>query len=115
MSEVVKKVDLIPIQPVEMEGAKSAYIQWLITQDDGAPHFAMRRFVIKPEGVIPKHSHWYEHEIYVLKGRGIVGVEDREYEVSKGSVLYVPPEVIHWYRNIGDEDWEFLCIIPLKK
>ncbi len=115
MREVVKRIDLIPTEPVEMEGAKDAFIQWLISKDDGAPRFAMRRFIIRPGGSIPKHAHWYEHEIYVLKGRGIVGVEDREYEVTAGSVLFVPPEIPHWYKNIGDEDWEFICIIPLKE
>jgi len=115
MREIVKKIDLIPIKPVEMEGAKEAYIQWLITPDDGAPRFAMRRFIIKKGGSIPKHAHWYEHEIYVLKGNGIVGIEDRTYEVSEGSVLFVPPEVPHWYKNIGEDDWEFLCIIPIRK
>jgi len=115
MMEVVKNIKLVPLQPVEMEGASEAYIQWLITQEDGALHFVMRRFIIKPGGSIPRHSHWYEHEIYVLKGRGIVGIEDREYEVSEGSVLFVPPDVPHWYKNIGEEDWEFLCIIPFKK
>ncbi|MHA1589422.1 MAG: cupin domain-containing protein [Candidatus Njordarchaeales archaeon] len=113
--EVIKKADEVPMQEVDFEGAIGAYIQWLLSKDDGAENFAMRRFTIKPGGKIPRHAHWYEHEIYVLKGRGRVGIGEKVYEVEEGSVLFVPPDVPHWYENIGDEDWVFLCIIPLRK
>jgi len=98
-------------EPVDM--GEGTYIQWLITEKEGALNYIMRRFVIKPGGYIKKHNHPYEHEIYVIKGKGIIGHEKRgEIEVSAGSFAFIEPDVTHWYRNIGDEDWEFICIIP---
>jgi len=105
----------VPIKEVKMYGSKNTYIQWLIPPEISAGNFVMRKFTLKPNGEIPKHKHWYEHEIYVLKGRGVIGIGDKEYTVEKGYVAYIPPNVLHWYRNIGEEDWEFICVIPLRK
>ncbi|RLE80951.1 MAG: cupin domain-containing protein, partial [Thermoprotei archaeon] len=108
-------VDKVEKKPVDFKGAKDAYIQWLVDPSAGARNFAMRLFTIKPGGEIPRHNHWYEHEIFVLKGKGVIGAGDKEYEVSEGNVIYVPPNIPHWYRNTGNEDWVFICIIPLRK
>jgi len=112
----IKRISDIEEKIVDIEGAKDTTIQWLITKENaGAKNFAMRRFVIKPGGKIPKHHHPWEHEIYVLSGKGIVGAADKEYEVSKDMVLYIPPDIDHWYRNPFDESFIFLCIIPYKE
>ncbi|RLE94433.1 MAG: cupin domain-containing protein [Thermoprotei archaeon] len=115
MSLYITHVDKVEKKPVDFKGAKDAYIQWLIDPSAGAKNFAMRMFTIKPGGEIPKHSHWYEHEIFVLKGKGVIGAGDKEYEVSEGNVIYVPSNIPHWYRNTGSEDWVFICVIPLRK
>ena len=115
MKIYITHVKDVEVKPVEMEDAKGAYIQWLIDQSKGAKRFAMRLFTVKPGGVIPKHNHWYEHEIYVLKGEGIIGAGDREYTIREGNVIFVPPNIPHWYKNTGKEDLVFICIIPLKK
>ena len=115
MSGVVKKVEDVKMLEVEMYGAKGVKMQWLISIDDGAENFAMRRFIIEPNGYIPEHNHWYEHEIFILRGRGVIGINDKEYKVAERTVLYIPPNARHWYKNVGDEPLEFLCVIPLKK
>ena len=44
----------------------------------------------------PLHSHRDEYEIILyIGGKGIMRAADREYPVSKGSILIVPPGVIH--------------------
>ncbi len=101
------------VKEEDVEGAKLTKIQWLIHKENGAKRYAMRRFTIKRGGEIPKHKHPWEHEIYILSGSGVVGIGDKEYNVSEDMFLYIPPNVEHWYRNDGDEDWVFLCIIPL--
>lgn len=115
MKPFVKKVKDIELILVKMEGAKDAYMAWLIDKSDAPVDFAMRIFRIKPNGVIPRHQHWYYHEIYCLQGKGIVKIGDQKFTLESGMVGYVPPNVPHSYKNIGDEDWVFICIIPLKK
>jgi len=100
------------VKEEDVTGAKNTKIQWLIHKDVGAKRFAMRRFTIKRGGEIPKHAHPWEHEIYILSGTGVIGIGDKEYTVSEDMFIYVPPNVEHWYKNTGDEDFVFICVIP---
>lgn len=96
----------------EAEGMEKVWIQWLIAKEQGAENFAMRLVTVAPGGVIPKHDHPWEHEIFILRGRGVIGAGGEEREVSTGNFAYVEPSIPHWYRNTGDEDWQFICVIP---
>jgi len=109
----VKKADEIKKEIVEV--AEKTEIQWLIGEDTGKEFF-MRKFTMKPEGSMPKHYHNnYDHEQYVLKGKLRIGLGDEIFEVEAGNVVYIPENVVHWYKNIGEEDVEFLCLIPKRK
>lgn len=79
-----------------------------------APNFALRRFVMEPGGGMPRHTNTVEHEQYVLSGRARIGIADETYEVKKGDVVFIPENIPHWYQNIGDETFEFLCVVPNK-
>jgi quercetin dioxygenase-like cupin family protein len=111
---VVKARGEVPAQPVDK--AVKTEIEWLIDRRDGAANFEMRKFSIKPGGRIPKHYHQdIEHEQYVLSGHYTVGIGDKTYDVKAGDSLYIPSGSVHWYDNAGNEDAEFLCIIPRKE
>ena len=110
----VSHINDVEKEKVEMEGAEGVWIQWLIAKKDGAENYAMRLFTIEKGGKIPIHQHPWEHEIFVLEGKGIIGAGEEEREVRKGSFAYVEPDIPHWYRNTGDGEWKFLCIIPMK-
>ncbi|MBC9985077.1 MULTISPECIES: cupin domain-containing protein [Haloferax] len=84
----------------------------LVSEADGAPNFAIRRFVLDPGASVPKHTNEVEHEQYVLSGRYVVGIGDEEYEVEAGDSLLIPAGVVHWYRNESDEEGAFLCAVP---
>jgi quercetin dioxygenase-like cupin family protein len=89
-------------------------IQVLISSQEG-PNFAMRKFSMKPGGGMPLHTNTVEHEQYVLGGRARIGIGEDEYEVQGGDVVFIPEGIPHFYENIGDEPFEFLCIIPNKE
>ncbi len=108
---LVIDVDEVREEEVQMEGAKDVTIQILINRPP-APTFVMRRFRIKPGGYTPLHAHDYEHEVYTLQGIGEVLDGELHYTIKPGSVIYVPPHKVHLFRNIGEEDLIFLCIIP---
>ncbi len=110
----VEKIENVKKEEVKMEGIKNVWIQWLISKEEGAENYAMRLFTVGKDGVIPRHQHPWEHEIFILQGKGIIGAGEEEKEVEEGSFAYIPPNVPHWYRNTGEEDWKFICIIPMK-
>jgi len=95
-----------------MDGAKGCTVRWLVGQEDGAPNFAMRQFEVAPGGHTPKHSHPYEHEVFVLEGHGVVTEGETEHALSAGDVVFVAPNDVHQFRNTGREPMKFLCMVP---
>jgi quercetin dioxygenase-like cupin family protein len=106
---VVKRSAAIPAQ--EVPAGRSTQVQVLLGPGDGAPNFAMRRFVMGEEGGMPLHTNAVEHEQYVLRGRARITVGEREHEVGAGDVLYIPAGTPHAYRVL-EAPFEFLCMVP---
>lgn len=102
----------IAAKPVDMKGAHGCTVRWLVGEADGAPNFAMREFEVAPGGYTPRHSHDYEHEVFVLEGIGVVDEGDRQHSLSAGDVVFVKPNEVHQFRNVGDQPMRFLCLIP---
>jgi quercetin dioxygenase-like cupin family protein len=102
------------INPEKVPEGKGIHIQWLIDEKVGAPHFALRRFVLDTGGYTPYHTHDWEHEVYVLGGRGcIVDEKGIEHPLREGDVAFVEPALKHQFKNSGDTPFIFLCIVPL--
>jgi quercetin dioxygenase-like cupin family protein len=105
----------VELEPVYAEGASGAKIRWLIAQKDGAPNFALRMFEVEPGGQTPYHEHDWEHELYVLDGKGSLVTERGELPFATNDVMYVDPNMMHAFKNTGDTILKFLCIIPHEK
>jgi quercetin dioxygenase-like cupin family protein len=108
----IKQIQEVPQANVTMEGAAGCRVRWLIGEGDKAPNFAMREFEVEPGGHTPKHLHDYEHEVYVLAGRGAIVDGDNERPLAAGDVVFVAPNDVHQFRNTGTEPMRFLCLIP---
>jgi quercetin dioxygenase-like cupin family protein len=101
------------VEAQAVETGELTTIQVLISAQEG-PNFALRRFVMEPGGGMPNHTNTVEHEQYVLRGHANIGIGDETFEVRIGDVVFIPEGVPHWYQNMGEENFEFLCIIPNK-
>ncbi|MBN2414133.1 cupin domain-containing protein [candidate division KSB1 bacterium] len=102
------------IEKEQIKAAKNTYKQVLIGPDQG-PNFAMRRFIIGPGGEMPFHTNSVEHEQFVLNGSALVKIGDENFTVQKNDVVFIPANVPHSYKTLGDEAFEFLCVIPNKE
>ena len=58
----------------------------------------------------PEHQHPQVEVYYTIRGEGSVEFGGRAYEMSPGSIVYIPPNLDHETRNTGDEDLEFIAI-----
>ena len=96
-------------------GARGVTIRVLMGDNVGAPTFTMRHFEIAPGGATPYHTHPWEHEVYVLSGKGKARRKGGETEVGPGSFVYVAPDEEHNFVNAGDAPFSFLCVIPATK
>jgi len=110
---LVREYQEVPEQMVEVEGAKGAWIRWLVSDKEKAPCFAMRQFRIEKGGYTPFHSHDWEHEMYVLRGEGVAVSENGERPLAEGVFMYIAPGEKHQFKNTGEGDLYFLCMIPL--
>jgi len=110
----VKHYTDVPAEAVE-EGASGTRIRWLLKGEDGAPNFAMRHYEIAPGGHTPHHAHAWEHEVFVLTGRGKVVGPEGEQPLVPGTVALVPPDEEHHFTNDGAEPLTLLCLIPLAR
>jgi quercetin dioxygenase-like cupin family protein len=106
---VVKRAEEVELTDVAAGAATRTQV--LLGPRDGVPNFAMRRFVMGEGGGMPLHTNEVEHEQYVLAGRATVRIGDRDYDVSKGSCLYIPAGVPHSY-TVRQAPFEFLCMVP---
>ncbi|MGQ9730000.1 MAG: cupin domain-containing protein [Candidatus Zipacnadales bacterium] len=94
------------------EGAQGVQIQWLLDEMTGAPHFSMRRFEIAAGGYTPFHQHPWEHEVYILSGRGFVRTEQADYPLQSNDAILVEPQEKHQFRAADDEPLVLLCLVP---
>jgi quercetin dioxygenase-like cupin family protein len=105
----------VPAVPVEAP-ASGATLRWLIDDEhDGAPVYALRMVEIGPGGHSPHHEHPYEHENFVVEGRGRVFMDGQWHDLKPGDVVFVPAGVEHEYANAGDAAFKFLCGIPVAR
>ncbi|MDP7034775.1 MAG: cupin domain-containing protein [Planctomycetota bacterium] len=102
----------LPLSPVQVEGASGVGIHWVISEKKGAPHFALRLFEVQPKGHTPRHSHDWEHEVYIRKGSGRLYFDGKERPIEEGDILFIPGGQEHQFLNDGPENLEFLCMIP---
>lgn len=116
MTEPIAKVvpyTQVPTQPFGPTGP-GASVRWLIDgEHDGAPNYALRMIEIEPGGSSPQHSHPYEHENFVVEGKGRLLIADTWHDLNPGDVAFVPLDVLHQYVNTGDTTFKFLCGIPV--
>jgi quercetin dioxygenase-like cupin family protein len=106
---VVKQAGQVALKNVAAGTATETQV--LIGPDDGAPNFALRRFVMGQGGGMPRHTNTVEHEQYVLRGRASVGIGNRTYRVGPNDVLYIPAGTPHHY-EVLEAPFEFLCVVP---
>ena len=108
----VKSMD--EIEKTGIESGSKTYKQVLIGPEEG-PNFAMRRFIIEPGGSMPLHTNSVEHEQLVLSGKAQIQIGDKIIDVKKNDVVFIPAGVEHSYTTTGNENFEFICIVPNKE
>ena len=106
--KVANYLDTKPVQ--EIPGVS---MREVISAEDGASNFCMRVFEVEPGSSTNPHSHWWEHEVFVVSGRGLVVGEQRETQIGEGSVIFIAPEEHHYFVNNGNETLKYVLLNSL--
>ncbi len=107
----------INIEDIPEKGINKSYqegvtIRYPILEEFGAPNFEMRYFELDNGAVTTLDLHDYEHEVFIVRGSGIVVIEDREYTLRPKDAFLIEPNERHQLKQTGDEPLGFLCIVP---
>lgn len=78
-----------------------------------APTFVMRVFEIASGNATPLHAHRWEHEVFVLSGKGILRGGGRETPLQEGDAVTVLPGEQHSFLGIGKDMFRLICVVPL--
>lgn len=78
-----------------------------------APTFVMRVFEIEPGWATPHHSHPWEHEMFIVKGQGVLKSGNTEKPLKEGDAVMVLPNEQHGVFNTGKNLLMMICIVPL--
>jgi len=100
------------IEPIHPEETFGVEMRVAISKAEGAPRFALRHFEVAPGGCTPKHSHWWEHEIYIIDGEGKIDTGEGPARIEAGDTIYVAPDEEHQFRNTGSVPLRFICVVP---
>jgi quercetin dioxygenase-like cupin family protein len=110
---IVGKESSVKPTEVDEKDIEGVSMKVLMGHEDGAPNFVMRVFDIQPGGHTAYHTHAWEHEVYVLAGKGMVRQGEKEHALEKGSFVLVPPEEEHNFANTGADVFRFICVVPI--
>jgi quercetin dioxygenase-like cupin family protein len=110
----VKIIHYTSVTPTHLdnEQVKGVSGRVVIGKKDDANNFCMRIFEIAPGGHTPKHTHAWEHEIFIHAGVGEVYGQGKWHPIRAGSVIFAKANEEHQIRNAGKELLIFACLIP---
>lgn len=74
-----------------------------------------RTLEVAPGAATPLHDHWYEQEMYMPEGRGVLVGDKGEKPLEPGTVMWVPPYERHQIKNTGTSTMKFICCVPQKR
>jgi len=92
-------------------------VWWLLSKENGVPNFELRYFEIPVKGYTRYGKHYWEHEVFVVKGLGIVKGKDLkgkkfERKVKPGDAIFIAENEEHQFLNYGNQAFGFICVVP---
>ncbi len=102
----------IPEKGINREYMKGVTIRYPIVEEFGAPNFEMRYFEVEKGFETLFHEHPFEHEVFILKGKGKLFLGDEEFSLRESDAILIEPNERHRFVQTGNEPLGFLCIVP---
>lgn len=111
----MKKVSLKDVKGPLHEGAEGVDFRPLLAENVDPPNFYLRVFDIAPGGHTPLHAHAWEHETFMVSGRGKIVLERSQEPLVEGDAVFVEPNETHQFVNDGETTMRMVCVIPKPK
>jgi quercetin dioxygenase-like cupin family protein len=90
----------------------------ILNTKDGVPNYVMLYNGNMAPGAVSHpdgggHAHPWEHVVYFLEGHGTLFCDGKEYTVSEGDAVLVPPDSFHQWRNTSDLPMKRVTFNPI--
>ena len=92
--------------------AKNSSMKVLVSEQEGWEDHVMRLVEVEVGGFTPKHAHPWPHINFMVSGKGELMIDGVATPVEAGSYAFVPSDTLHQFRNAGEEQFKFICIVP---
>ncbi len=109
---IISKYKKVTPKIFDDEVVKGVKARVIIGKNEKANNFCMRVFEISEGGYTPKHSHSWEHEIFVHEGKGVIFKDGNWEDIESGSYVFIPGEEEHQLKNTSKSPLIFICVIP---
>jgi quercetin dioxygenase-like cupin family protein len=87
------------------------FILKVTPQNSGSKHLVLGTEEIPPGGVIPRHKHLEQDEILLIQtGTAHVTLNDKEYDVHAGGMVFFPAQTWVGLKNIGKDNISLVFI-----
>ena len=96
----------------EVEGVSRRDV---LTAEDGVPLVCMQVIEISTHASTASHYHPWEHEIFIVFGKGIVVGEHGSTPIGEGNVVFIPANETHCFVNTATDVLRYINVEPLKK
>ena len=98
-----------------VEDIKGVFRRDLLTADDGPTCTCVQVIEISPNVSTPSHYHPWEHELFILSGKGLAIGGEGSIPISQDTAVFIPANEPHCFVNVTGDTLRFLSIEPLKK
>src|SRR5258708_105189 len=87
------------------------FILKVTPQNSGSTHLVLGTEEIPPGGIIPRHKHLAQDEILLIQtGTAHVTLNDKEYDVHAGGMVFFPAQTWVGLKNIGLDNISLVVI-----
>ena len=101
------------VRPAPVIKEPGVSVRWLVNEMSEAPNFALRLYEMESGSSTASYIRYWEHQLFVLSGKGVVTGQNGEVPLGEGDVVYIPPAEHHQFANRGDEVLRFLMVLPI--
>ncbi len=108
----MKRVNVRDIKEVHPDGTQGVDFKPLLAKNVNAPNFYLRVFDVSPGGHTFDHSHPWEHEMYVVEGRGKIVLASGEETIRDGDAILLEPNEKHVVVNDSNKLLRLVCVVP---
>lgn len=110
-------INVKDVEAKEVDGGNPLFFggkvhtQFVLEEEYGAKKIQIVNVQFAPGARNKFHTHSSAQILYVTEGEGTVATKDKEYIVTSGMAIFIPPGEAHWHGATKDSSFVHLSII----